>query len=162
PTIRSERWFESFNSQLGRQRKKKYWRQPDGRKEAWVAEHFGLGVLLASHRKEHMTEKKARHRLRMAGVVLSPSNHSFSHLEKRAKHSDGTSSLREEIRADWVHQGKRIRLGPGTEAERFPPHLPGPTGFRIHTRSCSSHAGKHHAQLPDKQNKKDGRRKISS
>lgn len=162
PTIRSERWFEPLNTQLGRQRKKKYWRQPDGRKEAWVAEHYGLGVLQASHRREHMTEKKARQRLRMAGVVLSPNDHSFSHLERRAKHTDDSFLESVEARTDWVHKGKRIRLGPGTESERFPPHLPGPTGFRIHTRSGSSHAGKHHVQLPDKPNKKDGRRKISS
>lgn len=162
PTIRSERWFESFNSELGRQRKKKYWRQTDGRKEAWVAEHFGLGVLQASHRKEHMTEKKARHRLRMAGVVLSPSDHSFSHLERRSKHTGDTVRSSKEVRTDWMHQGKRIRLGPGTEVERFPPHLPGPTAFRIHSRNGSFHVGTHHSPLPEKTKKKDGRRKISS
>lgn len=162
PTLRSERWFEPSNMELGRQRKKKYWRQEGGRKEAWVAEHYGLAVLQASHRKEHMTEKKARRRLRMAGVVLSPEDQSFSHLEKRTNEITKEDTKKHPQKLEWVHQGKRIRLGPGTEVERFPPHLPGPTGFRVHSRSVAYSAGMYSSSFPKKDNKRDGRRKIRS
>ena len=161
PTIRSERWFESGNIELGRQKKKKYWRQPDGRKEAWVAEHYGLGVLQASNRKEHMMEKKARLRLRMAGVVLSPTNSSFAHLEKRAK-SPQVAAETVEHSIDWTHHGKRIRLGPGTESERFPPRLAGPTGFRIHSRQGTLNTRRERTVFKDEHGQKDGRRSIQS
>ena len=162
PTIRSERWFESGNVELGRQKRKKYWRQPEGRKEAWVAEHYGLGVLQASRRKEHVMEKKARQRLRMAGVVLSPNDRSFAHLEQRAKKQQSTSNVESNEQIDWTHHGKRIRLGPGTENERFPPRLAGPTGFRIHSRQGTLLSRLERPKFKKDSGRKGGRRTIQS
>ena len=163
PTIRSERWFESGNVELGRQKKKKkYWRQPEGRKEAWVAEHYGLGVLQASRRKEHVKEKKARQRLRMAGVVLSPDDRSFAHLEQRAKKQQIPAPQVSNQQIDWTHDGKRIRLGPGTESERFPPRLAGPTGFRIHSRQGTLLSRLERPKFKKDSGRKGGRRTIQS
>ena len=47
-------------------------------------------------------------------------------ITKRAKDS---KSIEAEINDEWQHNGRTIRLGPGTEKNRERPHLPGPHSF---------------------------------
>ena len=133
-TLRSERWFETGPKEKQKGNKPKMWRQEGNRKEAWIAEHYGLAALRMSTRKEHIAELKAKRRLRMAGVVLEQAdlaNTSYPRPSPTKNEAHGDEEVEE---WDWVHEGKRIRRGPGTEANRSPPHLPGPTGFTVHQR----------------------------
>lgn len=145
-TLRSERWFEHGNTVKLNGGKPKLWKQDGNRKEAWIAEHYGLAALRMSNRREHIAEVKAKRRLRMAGVVLEPSdltNSSFDRIPQR-DHTQHSRAIHNEL--DWFYNGQRIRRGPGTEPERDSPHLPGPTGFRIHQRSHEDSEAQSHLE----------------
>ena len=88
-----------------------------------------------STRKEHIAELKAKRRLRMAGVVLEQADLAHASYRRSSHPKSETRSGDEVEEWDWVHEGQRIRRGPGTEADRSPPHLPGPTGFTVHQRA---------------------------
>ncbi len=134
-TLRSERWFEHGNTVKSNTKKPRRWKQEGNRKEAFIAEHYGLAALRMVTRKEHVAELKAKRRLRMAGVVLEQEDVPYSALHRRSRNNIDTT-LNSEVEAlDWVYNGQRIRKGPGTEVDRSPPHLPGPTGFRVHHRT---------------------------
>jgi serine/threonine protein phosphatase 1 len=135
-TLRSERWFETGRSGASKGKKPKRWRQKGNMKEAWIAEHYGLAALRMSTRREHIAEIKARRRLRMAGVVLEQSD--LPRLSNALVRIDSEGyALERNHGLDWMHNGQRIRKGPGTEIGRVPPQLPGPTGFRVHHRPTS-------------------------
>jgi hypothetical protein len=134
-TLRSERWFEHGNTASKEGKKPKRWKQEGNRKEAWIAEHYGLAALRMSNRREHIAELKAKQRLRMAGVVLERSDLTKASFLPTPRESLALQDGGSHENLDWIHNGQRIRKGPGTEPERSPPHLPGPTGFRIHQRS---------------------------
>jgi serine/threonine protein phosphatase 1 len=134
-TLRSERWFEHGNLTKSKGKKPQRWKQEDNRKEAWIAEHYGLAALRMSTRKEHIAELKAKRRLRMAGVVLEQTDMKEGDFPANQKQSLHPNHEGEREPLDWVHHGQRIRRGPGTESDRNPPHLPGPTGFRVHERT---------------------------
>jgi hypothetical protein len=134
-TLRSERWFESETKRKDKGKKPKMWRQEGNRKEAWIAEHYGLAALRMSTRKEHIAELKAKRRLRMAGVVLEQADLAQASNPRLSQARSEARGGEEGEEWDWVHEGQRIRRGPGTEANRSPPHLPGPTGFTVHQRN---------------------------
>ena len=134
-TLRSERWFEYGNTAPKGGKKPKRWKQEGNRKEAWIAEHYGLAALRMSNRREHIAELKAKQRLRMAGVVLDRSDLTKASFHRTPREDLSLQDGERHGVLDWIHNGQRIRKGPGTEPERSPPHLPGPTGFRIHQRS---------------------------
>ena len=133
-TLRSERWFEHGNTVKSTSKKPRRWKQEGNRKEAFIAEHYGLAALRMVTRKEHVAELKAKRRLRMAGVVLEQDDVPSSAFHRRSRNDIGVTLTPEIEALDWVHNGQRIRKGPGTETDRSPPHLPGPTGFRVHHR----------------------------
>jgi hypothetical protein len=35
---------------------------------------------------------------------------------------------------EWIHNGRLIRLGPGTNIDRINPYLPGPTSFIVFSK----------------------------
>ena len=41
-------------------------------------------------------------------------------------------------RDEWMHNGRLIRLGPGTNIDRISPYLPGPTSFIVFKQRVSN------------------------
>ncbi|MAV43564.1 MAG: hypothetical protein CMA30_03700, partial [Euryarchaeota archaeon] len=145
PTLRSDRWFEvdskpvKFFPKL--RKKKGRWKHPDNRKESHAADSFGLIALRQRSNRNRAAEDKARHDLNKIGITIPSMNAQMkSELNKPftwrklAQRATTAYNDRNEIPDEWIHNGHLIRLGPGTEAGRFPPKLPGPNSFPIYSR----------------------------
>jgi len=145
PTLRSDRWFEvdskpvKFFPKL--RKKKGRWKHPDNRRESHAADSFGLIALRQRSNRNRAAEDKARHDLNKIGITIPSMNAQMkSELNKPftwrklAQRATTAYNDRNEIPDEWIHNGHLIRLGPGTEAGRFPPKLPGPNSFPIYSR----------------------------
>ena len=139
-TLREDRWFakpKKPSRYLGKIRQRaKRWKMPGNRKESTVADSFGLKALRERIKRNITAEDKAREDINRIGMLI-PSVDGYKiaqqrkpftwrRITKRAKHS---KSLQAEINDEWQHNGRTIRLGPGTEKNRDRPHLPGPHSF---------------------------------
>lgn len=144
-TLRADKWFEvdtkpvRFFSKV--RSKKGRWRHPDNRKEAHAADSFGLLALQARSNRNRAAENKARHDLNKIGITI-PSQHeqmksqlskpfTWRKLARRAKQVRQKELQNIE---EWIHNGRLIRLGPGTNIDRINPYLPGPTSFIVFSK----------------------------
>ena len=111
---------------------------PENRKESHIADSFGLKVLQKRSRNDILAEDKARKDINKIGQLI-PSLQGYKQAEKRrpftwrriAKRAK-SSSNQLITRHQWQHEGRIIRLGPGTEQNRSRPHLPGPHSFTFY------------------------------
>jgi hypothetical protein len=135
-TLRSERWFESETKRKEKGKKPKMWRQEGNRKEAWIAEHYGLAALRMSTRKEHIAELKAKRRLRMAGVVL-----------EQADLAQASNPRLSQARSEVPRRRGRRGMGLGARGAAYSPwpwngsqsqSTPPPRANRIHSASAES------------------------
>ena len=142
-TLREDRWFDKPKKPsryLGeiRQRAKR-WKMPGNRKESTVADSFGLKALRKRIKRNITAEYRAREDINRIGMLI-PSVDGYKiaqqrkpftwrRITKRAKTSKASEA---EINDEWQHNGRTIRLGPGTEKDRDRPHLPGPHSFSFY------------------------------
>ena len=146
-TLREDRWFDKPKKPsryLGKIRQRaKRWKMPGNRKESTVADSFGLKALRERIKRNITADDRAREDINRIGVLI-PSVDGYKiaqqrrpftwrRITKRAKDSRATEA---EMNDEWQHNGRIIRLGPGTEKNRERPHLPGPHSF-------SYYRGKH-------------------
>ena len=139
-TLREDRWFDKPKQPsryLGKIRQRaKRWKMPGNRKESTVADSFGLKALRERIKRNITAEDRAREDINRIGLLI-PSVDGYKiaqqrrpftwrRITKRAKDSRATEV---EINDEWQHNGRTIRLGPGTEKNRDRPHLPGPHSF---------------------------------
>ena len=139
-TLREDRWFDKPKQPsryLGKIRQRaKRWKMPGNRKESTVADSFGLKALQERIKRKITAEDKAREDINRVGMLIpSVDGYKIAHqrrpftwrrITKRANDSRATEI---EINDEWQHNGRTIRLGPGTEKNRERPHLPGPHSF---------------------------------
>ena len=126
PTLRCDRWFERPEHRSTKRKGSGCWQASDNRKEAHVAESFGLKALANRARRTSIAEERARRELAEAGLV--------------AAQADGPNppTLTRHARTPSFHGGTEDRT-----------HLPGPTGFRVYRRKPTSfNRPLHHAALP--------------
>ena len=142
-TLREDRWFDREKKPSRylakiRQRAKR-WKLPNNRKESKIADSFGLKVLRQRTKLNILAEDKARESINRMGMLI-PSIDGYKkaqqhrpftwrRITKRAKRS---KALEFDISNEWQHNGRVIRLGPGTERNRERPHLPGPHCFSFY------------------------------
>ena len=142
-TLREDRWFDKPKQPsryLGKIRQRaKRWKMPGNRKESTVADSFGLKALRERIKRNITAEDRAREDINRIGMLI-PSVDGYKiaqerrpftwrRITKRAKDSRATEA---EINDEWQHNGRTIRLGPGTEKNRDRPHLPGPHSFSFY------------------------------
>jgi len=126
PTLRCDRWFERPEHRSTKRKGSGCWQASDNRKEAHVAESFGLKALANRARRTSIAEERARRELAEAGLV--------------AAQADGPNppTLTRHARTPSFHGGTEDRT-----------HLPGPTGFRVYRRKPTPfNRPLHHAALP--------------
>ncbi len=139
-TLRGDRWFDKCKKPsryLGKIRlRAKRWKMPNNRKESTVADSFGLKALQERVKSDIHAEDRARENINRIGMLI-PSVDGYKidrqrrpftwrRITKRAKDS---KALSDDIDHEWQHNGRAIKLGPGTEKTRDRPHLPGPHSF---------------------------------
>ena len=141
-TLRIDRWFtdakpKKFLAKI-RYRAKK-WRLAENRKEASVADSFGLKSL-HKQRKSHIhAEDKARENINKIGRLI-PHTRGHKNAKSRlpftwrriAKRARNMKYVNNSHLDQWQHNGKIILLGPGTKPSRSRPHLPGPQSFTFY------------------------------
>ena len=126
PTLRCDRWFERPEHRSTKRKGSGCWQASDNRKEAHVAESFGLKALANRARRTSIAEERARRELAEVGLV--------------AAQADGPNppTLTRHARTPSFHGGTEDRT-----------HLPGPTGFRVYRRKPTPfNRPLHHAALP--------------
>ena len=142
-TLRTDRWFETskkpakFLDKVRRRAKK--WQLPDNRKEAKIADSFGLKTLQEKSKRKILAEDKAREEINRIGMLI-PSVEGYKLSQKRrpftwrriAKRAKYNANLDQRINHEWQYNGRLIRLGVGTESNRKRPHLPGPHSFTFY------------------------------
>jgi len=145
PTLRNDRWFEIDSKPVKftpkSRKNKSRWRHPDNRMESHSADSFGLIALSQRSRKSLFAESRARKDLNKFGVII-PSREEQINAKlsrpvtwrKLAQRATQVYTGASEMPDEWIHNGHLIRLGPGTEAGRFPPKLPGPNTFPTYSR----------------------------
>ena len=139
-TLREDRWFDKPKQPsryLGKIRQRaKRWKMPGNRKESTVADSFGLKALRERIKRNITAEDKAREDINRIGMLI-PSVDGYKIAQQRrpftwrriTKRAKDSKVLEAEINHEWQHNGRTIRLGPGTEKNRDRPHLPGPHSF---------------------------------
>ena len=139
-TLREDRWFDKQKKPsryLGKIRQRaKRWKMPGNRKESTVADSFGLKALRERIKRNITAEDRAREDINRIGLLI-PSVDGYKVAQQRrpftwrkiTKRAKDTKALEAEINHEWQHNGRTIRLGPGTEKNRDRPHLPGPHSF---------------------------------
>ena len=148
-TLRADKWFEvdtkpvKFFSKL--RNKKGRWKHPDNRKESHAADSFGLIALQARSNRNRDAENKARNDLNKIGITIPSKNAQMkSELNKpftwRKLARRATQVRQNQLpnRDEWLHNGRLIRLGPGTNIDRISPYLPGPTSFIVFKQRLSN------------------------
>ena len=118
---------------------------PDNRKEAHAADSFGLIALQARSNRNRDAENKARNDLNKIGITIPSKNAQMkSELNKpftwRKLARRATQVRQNQLpnRDEWLHNGRLIRLGPGTNIDRISPYLPGPTSFIVFKQRASN------------------------
>ena len=141
-TLRADKWFEVDNKPIKfsskKHNKKGRWKHPDNRKESLAADSFGLIALQARSKRNKTAEKKARNDLNKIGITIpskreqmkSERSKSFT-WRKLARRAKQVRQNQLPNRDEWLHNGRVIRLGPGTNIDRIRPYLPGPTSFTV-------------------------------
>ena len=115
PTLRCDRWFERPEHRPSKRKRAGCWQASDNRKEAHVAESFGLKALANRARRTSIAEERARRELAEAGLVATQAEDLPLHARKRSASCPSTSKEPEETL-----------------------HLPGPTGFRVYRRKSAA------------------------
>ena len=147
-TLRADKWFEidtkpvKFFSKV--RNKKGRWKHPDNRKESHAADSFGLIALQARSNRNRAAENKARHDLNKIGITI-PSQYEQRNSElskpftwrKLARRAKQVRQNEIQHRDEWVHNGRLIQLGPGTNIDRIRPYLPGPTSFIVFLKQAN-------------------------
>ena len=141
-TLRIDRWFttaepKKFLAKIRHRAKK--WRLPENRKEAIVAESFGLKSLQKQRKSHIITEDKARESINKIGRLIpyyrgqnnvqNRMPFTWRRIARRAKHRKSTHKVNLD---QWQHNGKNILLGPGTDSNRHQLQLPGPHSFTFY------------------------------
>ena len=138
-TLREDRWFDkpkNHHATLKIRQRAKRWKMPGNRKESTVADSFGLKALRERIKRNITAEDRAREDINRIGVLI-PSVDGYKIAQQRrpftwrriTKRAKDNKALEAEINDEWQHNGRTIRLGPGTEKNRERPHLPGPHSF---------------------------------
>ena len=142
-TLREDRWFDKQKKPsryLGKIRQRaKRWKMPGNRKESTIADSFGLKALRERIRRNISAEHKAREDINRIGLLI-PSVDGYKMAQQRrpftwrriTKRASDSKALEAELNDEWQHNGRTIRLGPGTEKNRDRPHLPGPHSFSFY------------------------------
>jgi len=160
-TLRIDRWFETskkptkFLDKVRRRAKK--WQLPDNRKEAAIADSFGLKTLHERSKRKILAEDKARKEINRIGMLI-PSVEGYKLSQKRrpftwrriAKRAKNNANVDQRINHEWYHNGRLIRLGPGTESNRKQPHLPGPNSFTFYRNKQRNMPSIKHSNLQTK------------
>ena len=142
-TLREDRWFDKQKKPsryLGKIRQRaKRWKMPGNRKESTIADSFGLKALRERIRRNISAEHKAREDINRIGLLI-PSVDGYKMAQQRrpftwrriTKRASDSKAFEAELNDEWQHNGRTIRLGPGTEKNRDRPHLPGPHSFSFY------------------------------
>ena len=148
-TLRKDRWFETPKPPkryLGRLRQRaRRWKMPENRKESRIADSFGLKYLQLKHKNISPAETRARKQINQIGMLIPIADghelteqrrpFTWRKIAKRAKQNqhDNTIPCRE-----WMHRGRNIVLGKGTDVNRERPHLPSPEAFCLYQNKYKS------------------------
>ena len=160
-TLRTDRWFETskkpakFLDKVRRRAKK--WQLPDNRKEAAIADSFGLKTLQEKSKRKILAEDKAREEINRIGMLI-PSVEGYKLSQKRrpftwrriAKRAKNNANSDQRLNHEWHHNGRLIRLGSGTEPNRQRPHLPGPHSFTFYRSKQKNTPSINHSNLQTK------------
>ena len=160
-TLRTDRWFETskkptkFLDKVRRRAKK--WQLPDNRKEAAIADSFGLKTLQKRSKRKILAEDKARKEINRIGMLI-PSVEGYKLSQKRrpftwrriAKRANNNANVDQRTNHEWHHNGRLIRLGTGTESNRQQPHLPGPHSFTFYRSKQKNTPSIKHSNLQTK------------
>ena len=120
-TLKCDRWFDGFQRKKTKGKRLKPWKSATNKKEAGVAESFGLKALAHRARLGRTTALRVQRQLEKAGVVFP---------NQRQSHS---TQQGDEALSDHHKSGHRIVYRTG-RAQQGSLNSRGPTSFRIHRR----------------------------